>query len=517
MFTKEVLIEDFKKLGLKSGSVVLVHSALSSLGQVEGGAQTVIEALLATIGPEGTLLMPALTRGSVEIPFSLKTPSYLGVITETFRNYSKVQRSFHPTHSVLGLGKDASYLLADHLKADSACGLGTPYHKLAALGGQVLMLGVDLDRCTLLHTAEDLADCPFLSNRTFYYYDTKGEVQKMQVARFPGPHRDFIGLDQHFRDLGIIEKGRVGNAVVRLIDAAKLLAEATSLLVKDPARVLCDNLNCEDCRRQKGKIYAKRLKEEDFTLAALVADFQPQNTSDLNRLSFWGVETIELSDGLTNKLLINGSLFLESFKESLNRCCLRVWGLGTINLFEPEFNQVKLTRKTERLAELATKLGAEFIRVKVQGTGEQNILSLIRALASKIHNWNLGLMLVNDANGPLASSQEVRRLFENLKNEQIENVELAFCPQGFVASGEKPFLGAFHKLSKVMGNLYLTDSLTSGQQTLLAQGHGEVKELISALRCRGFQGYFTVGSLMGSDPFGIERRLADFWDLFSTL
>ena len=54
----EKLISEFKDLGLEKGDVVLVHSSYKSFGGVEGGPQTVIDALLSILGEEGTLIVP---------------------------------------------------------------------------------------------------------------------------------------------------------------------------------------------------------------------------------------------------------------------------------------------------------------------------------------------------------------------------------------------------------------------------------------------------------------------------
>jgi len=56
---QEELVRQFRDLGIKTGDCLLVHSSLSKIGYVNGGAETVIEALTAAIGPEGTLLMPS--------------------------------------------------------------------------------------------------------------------------------------------------------------------------------------------------------------------------------------------------------------------------------------------------------------------------------------------------------------------------------------------------------------------------------------------------------------------------
>lgn len=55
---RQDLQEAFQQAGLASIRLLLVHSSLSSLGLVEGGADTVLDALLEVLGEEGTLLVP---------------------------------------------------------------------------------------------------------------------------------------------------------------------------------------------------------------------------------------------------------------------------------------------------------------------------------------------------------------------------------------------------------------------------------------------------------------------------
>ena len=62
--TRDSLAHDLKALGVREGDCVMLHSSLSSLGWVEGGADAVVEAFLDAIGPEGTLLTPAFTQGA---------------------------------------------------------------------------------------------------------------------------------------------------------------------------------------------------------------------------------------------------------------------------------------------------------------------------------------------------------------------------------------------------------------------------------------------------------------------
>jgi len=55
---RKAFVEDLKRLGVREGVDLLVHSSLRRTGPVEGGADAVIDGLLEAIGPNGTLLAP---------------------------------------------------------------------------------------------------------------------------------------------------------------------------------------------------------------------------------------------------------------------------------------------------------------------------------------------------------------------------------------------------------------------------------------------------------------------------
>ena len=56
IYTEDDLYEDFYRLGVKPGSALALHSSLSEVGYVVGGAVAVIEALRRVLGKQGTLL-----------------------------------------------------------------------------------------------------------------------------------------------------------------------------------------------------------------------------------------------------------------------------------------------------------------------------------------------------------------------------------------------------------------------------------------------------------------------------
>ena len=175
----ERLVADLHKLGIEEGDTVLVHSSLSSLGYVDGGAETVIDSLLEAV-KEGTLLMPSLTYASSGKThhFSVKdTPSCVGAISECFRQRPDVIRSVHPTHSVCGKGKYAKELLSEHIDTNTPAGGKSPYALLPKYHGKILMLGCGLKPNTSMHAVEEVVKTWYVLKDTpseFTLVDSQG-------------------------------------------------------------------------------------------------------------------------------------------------------------------------------------------------------------------------------------------------------------------------------------------------------------------------------------------------------
>ena len=84
--SREDICKGLIELGLKRGSVVLVHSSLSRFGYVEGSADSVINALIKIVGEKGTVVVPgfSFSLGKDVAVFDVKnTPSEMGKISET--------------------------------------------------------------------------------------------------------------------------------------------------------------------------------------------------------------------------------------------------------------------------------------------------------------------------------------------------------------------------------------------------------------------------------------------------
>jgi aminoglycoside 3-N-acetyltransferase len=233
-------------LGVRPGDALLLHSALSSLGQVAGGAEALVNALLELLGPAGTLVVPTLP--DVTQPFSAESsPSTTGKVTEIVRLWPGARRSHHPTHAVAAIGAQASFLTKGH-EHTLPCGPDSPYGRLGQLRGWVLLLGVDQDRNTTWHTAETIADVPYLRTLTVRVRQADGSVRAVSLPKSPRGHREFIRWDRPLREAGLLRLGWIGTAAARLMRADELVAFGVERLRADPTVFLCAKPRCVFCQ-----------------------------------------------------------------------------------------------------------------------------------------------------------------------------------------------------------------------------------------------------------------------------
>ncbi|WP_340371941.1 AAC(3) family N-acetyltransferase [Peribacillus sp. FSL E2-0218] len=175
--TKQSIAADLRKLGVKRGMTILVHSSLSSIGWVNGGAVAVIQALMEVVTEEGTIVMPSQSVelsdparwGNPPVPQSWwkvikeSMPAYdprytpvtrgLGQIAELFRSFPGVERSEHPNYSFTAWGRDKDKILYPH-PLEFGLGERSPLGKLYDRESYVLQLGAQFDSTTCFHLAE---------------------------------------------------------------------------------------------------------------------------------------------------------------------------------------------------------------------------------------------------------------------------------------------------------------------------------------------------------------------------
>ena len=134
MITRSRLVADLRRLGVEPGMDLMVHSSLSAIGYVEGGADTVVDALLEAIGRRGTLMMPSFNHRAAQVYNPMTTPTTNGAIPDAMWRRKEAVRSLHPTHPVAAIGPRAEEYCRDHLEV-GIWAQDSPIGKLVHSGG----------------------------------------------------------------------------------------------------------------------------------------------------------------------------------------------------------------------------------------------------------------------------------------------------------------------------------------------------------------------------------------------
>ena len=260
-FSVATVTEQLRSLGVRRGGVLVVHTSFRAVRPVEGGPSGLIDALLGALGPDGTLVMPSWT-GDDDTPFDRdNTPASadLGVVPETFRKRSGVQRSAHP-FAFAALGPVAREIVGDPLPIPPhrvESGIGRVHQH----GGQILLLGVGHDSNTTIHLAEALARVPYgLPKHITVLRD--GTPTRIDYLENDHCCRRFALADGWLRERGMQREGRVGNAHARLLEARDVVAVAREQLERDPLIFLHDEREgCEECLEARRSVRQNRKRQ----------------------------------------------------------------------------------------------------------------------------------------------------------------------------------------------------------------------------------------------------------------
>ena len=225
MIGRKELVRDLRRLGVTPGMDLMVHSSLSAIGFVEGGAETVVDALLQAVGKRGTLLAPSFNHRAAKVFNRLTTPTTNGTIPDALWQRTQAERSMHPTHAVAAIGPRASDYCQGHLEA-GIWAPDSPIGKLVHGGGYILALGTTHDTSTAYHVAEMSVPCGCIESfaipdRIVREDGTVEEVLGLAFRSGPCPvptHK----LDSTLDRRKLQRRGKVGQAECELVKAHDL-------------------------------------------------------------------------------------------------------------------------------------------------------------------------------------------------------------------------------------------------------------------------------------------------------
>ncbi len=244
MHTKATLIADLEAAGIPRDATVLIHSSMKAIGTVEGGADTVLDALTEYFAP-GLLVLPTHTWDRVyrdgDIFDPQKTRSCVGVLTDLFWRRDGVARSWHPTHSVAALGEGAEGFVYGEETTTTPCSRQGVYGRLLDRDAYILFLGAPLTTNTFVHGVEEWNGVPnrLATTPTQLLVRTpSGELLPAPQHRHDAPIRgisdNYGKLDAPLRRVGDLQEARVGDAQLLITRARAVNSVASALLAQDP-------------------------------------------------------------------------------------------------------------------------------------------------------------------------------------------------------------------------------------------------------------------------------------------
>lgn len=240
----EQLASLLQQAGIRAGDVVFVHSSLKAIGPFDGGADAIIDTFLEVLTPEGLLAVPTHTWATVSdkqpVFHQTHSPSTVGVLTNVVRGRRNAVRSLHPTHSVAAIGDRADEFCRGHERDETPCSPNSPYGRLIDWGGKVVLLGVDLTRCTFFHCLEEVAGLGEIwtidpVHRRRYLIRHDGTVMEGWARGHLHHTSDNYGrVEREFLEAGVMTMHQKDGCTIRIVDAVKARDYLVPRLRADP-------------------------------------------------------------------------------------------------------------------------------------------------------------------------------------------------------------------------------------------------------------------------------------------
>lgn len=240
MLNKLEIFAELKKMNAPRDSVVLVHSSLRAIGDIEGRAEGLLESFIEYFTADGGLLcIPAHTWANIsdesKITLDLMQPeTCIGTLPDIAANHPNAVRSMHPTHSMAVFGEKErvnAFVSGEEQQTTPAHPSGC-YGKIFDNYGYILLAGVGHNRNTYLHCVEEMLDIPnriAQDAKKATIRHANGEIEH----RIMHPH-EAVGIgdvslrypkyEPAFRYHGCIVDGMIGNAPAQLCSARKMKA-----------------------------------------------------------------------------------------------------------------------------------------------------------------------------------------------------------------------------------------------------------------------------------------------------
>lgn len=242
---------------------VCVHSSLSSFGWIDGGAESIVQGFL---NEECTLLVPTFADAFSVFPPEHLRPSQngcgdyswltndnskeinnfysstsnevdleMGAIPKTILRLNNRLRGNHPLNSFTAIGSYAEELILKQAPLN----VYAPLKAIAELGGYVVLMGVNFNRLTLIHLAEQMAGRNLFRR---WAKDSEGLTIEVEVG---GCSEGFIKLQDVL--MPVTKKVKVGQSEWNVLDVNSMLEISENAIRNNPMITHCGDYRCDRC------------------------------------------------------------------------------------------------------------------------------------------------------------------------------------------------------------------------------------------------------------------------------
>jgi aminoglycoside 3-N-acetyltransferase len=248
------LLSAFQALGLQEQPII-AHASLKPFGFIEGGAETILAAMLASFA---SVIMPTFTYKTEIIPdvgppnngirygsghdtnrlakpfhAGMYAEAMMGILPETLRNHPAATRTAHPILSFAGVNADLT-LFTQTLYEPLA-----PIGALAEQDGWVVLVNVDHTVNTSIHYAEKLA------GRKQFIRWALVDDRVVECPNYPGDSEGFQAIEAYLTS--DTRRVPVGEGFVQAVPLQRLFDVVQALIKNDPLALLCERLDCGRC------------------------------------------------------------------------------------------------------------------------------------------------------------------------------------------------------------------------------------------------------------------------------
>ena len=247
--TKKSLIKIFKKLGVKEGDDILLHTSMKNFGYFVNGPYDILNSIYEIINlKKSTLLIPTHT-GQMTNPKNWNDKKNINVIKKNLLNYDpnftlprnrgqvsfiplidkRYNRSNHPLNSIAAIGKMSNFYTKKH-PFHAPEGIDSPIWRLYKRKGYTLLFGVDLTKCSAIHLAEYLVDPKYLRDHKISVFQN-GNYKK--IIKYPTKSNKFNKIKPILKKKKFLKEIKINNSKIYYINIFHLVNTCVEILKKN--------------------------------------------------------------------------------------------------------------------------------------------------------------------------------------------------------------------------------------------------------------------------------------------